>query len=96
MADAFDELAGLYFKEQSKAGHVYKKVRACVGWGKYPGAPPRETLLCFCIFSHLFFFWQSLLGVPLSTGTWIFQLACIVSTGLQQETAREDQAIQQI
>ena len=27
MADAFDELAGLYFKEGSKAGGVYKKVR---------------------------------------------------------------------
>lgn len=26
MAEAFDELAGLYFKEGSKAGGVYKKV----------------------------------------------------------------------
>lgn len=30
MAEAFDELAGLYFKEGSKAGGVYKKVCACV------------------------------------------------------------------
>lgn len=29
MAEAFDELAGLYFKEGSKAGGVYKKVCAC-------------------------------------------------------------------
>lgn len=27
LAEAFDELAGLYFKEQSKAGFVYKKAR---------------------------------------------------------------------
>lgn len=36
MADAFDELAGLYFKEGSKAGGVYKKVGMLVGPSTMP------------------------------------------------------------
>lgn len=56
MADAFDELAGLYFKAGSKAGGVYKKVRArvacCVlgvGWGLSPALYPWKVNTLFFV-----------------------------------------------
>ncbi|CAM9350087.1 unnamed protein product [Pylaiella littoralis] len=43
MAEAFDELAGLYFKEGSKAGGVYKKVVSAIKDMPEPLlAPPKK------------------------------------------------------
>ena len=47
MADAFDELAGLYFKAGSKAGGVYKKVRERLGGWSFPPFHPGDD---FCLF----------------------------------------------